>query len=325
MLPIAGALGRDASFILEGRLPERPLLPLYEELARHGCKLSPQGSNPFHIEGTLAPGGYILDAGVSSQFISGLLFALPLLEGESELKLSGRMESYPYIELTIGMLEAFGVKAPFDGAAFLIPGGQSYRSPGELQVEGDWSNAAFWLSAGAIGDENGSVTCEGLDPQSHQGDRAITDILARFGANVSIGSSSVTVSGGELHGIEIDARDIPDLVPVLAVVGAVAAGTTVISSAGRLRGKESDRLAAVSGILRELGADIRETDDGLIIHGGALLKGGRVSSWNDHRIAMAAAIAATVCSAPVTIHGAETVGKSYPGFFDDLRVLGGST
>jgi len=324
MLPIVGALGREASFILKGRLPERPLSPLYEELVRHGTELSPQGSVPFRASGRLAPGRYSLDAGVSSQFISGLLFALPLLGGDSELRLTGQAESFPYIELTLAMLEIFGVKTEFKDNVFYIPGAQTYCSPGRARVEGDWSNAAFWLSAGAIGE--GSVTCTGLNLRSRQGDRAVMEILAKFGARIEVkeSDSTVTVSGGKLRGIEIDARDIPDLVPILAVVGARAEGKTVIRNAARLRTKESDRLAAVSAVLRALGANADETDDGLVIHGGKAFKGGQVSSCGDHRIVMAATIGATVCEGPVVIQGAQAVNKSYPGFFDDLRSLGGS-
>jgi len=322
LLPVVCALGQSASFLPQGRLPQRPLSPLYEELIRHGCNLSPPGAVPFQVTGQLIPGRYELDAGVSSQFISGLLFALPLLGEDSELHLSGQVESYPYIELTIAMLEVFGIQLEFDGAVFAISGNQVFRSPGELNVEGDWSNAAFWLGAGAIG--TGIVTCTNLNLASRQGDRAFVDILKRFGARVEAGGSSVTVSGGQLRGIEIDARDIPDLAPIAAVNAAAAVGITVIRNAGRLRTKESDRLAATSAMLRSLGVDISETDDGLLIKGGAALKGGAVSSYGDHRIAMAAAIAATVCAGPVVIQGAEAVNKSYPGFFDDLRLLGGS-
>jgi 3-phosphoshikimate 1-carboxyvinyltransferase len=339
LLPLVCALGQNASFVLEGRLPQRPLSPLYEELVRHGCILSPQGANSFRAGGKLTSGVYSLDAGVSSQFISGLLFALPLLDGDSELRLSGQIESFPYIELTMSMLKTFGVKTGFNDAAFLIPGRQKYKSPGAVRVEGDWSNAAFWLTAGALGEN--SVTCEGLDLQSRQGDRAITDILSRFGARVEMSGRSVTVYGGKLRGIDIDARDIPDLVPVLAVAAAAAEGVTVIRNAGRLRGKESDRLAAVSSVLKNLGADehgcaahscsahscaVRITDDGLVINGGGgrILTGGQVSSWGDHRIAMAAAVASVLCREPVIIHGAEAVNKSYPCFFDDFRSLGGS-
>jgi 3-phosphoshikimate 1-carboxyvinyltransferase len=322
MLPIVGALGRKVCFIPKGRLPERPLSPLYEELVSHGAELSPQGSVPFHAAGWLKPGRYSLDAGVSSQFISGLLFALPLLDGDSELVLTGNAESFPYVELTVAMLEDFGIKADFSGEVFSIPGRQTYRSSSIVRIEGDWSNAAFWLGAGAIG--SGSITCVGLDLQSRQGDKAILDILAKFGAKVEMNDSAVTVSGGKLRGIEINAKDIPDLVPILAVIGAAAEGTTVIRNAGRLRTKESDRLVAVSAVLRALGADVSEMEDGLVLHGSAAFSGGEVSSYGDHRIAMSAAIAATVCAELVVIHGAEAVNKSYPGFFDDLRLLSGS-
>ncbi|MDR2733461.1 MAG: 3-phosphoshikimate 1-carboxyvinyltransferase [Spirochaetota bacterium] len=320
MLPIVCALGRRASFILEGRLPQRPLSPLYEELVRHGCELSPQGSTPFHAAGKLISGQYSLHAGVSSQFISGLLFALPLLDGASEIRLIGRAESFPYIELTLAMLEKFGIQIKFDGTVFSVPGGQKFRSPGTARVESDWSNAAFWLAAGAQGE---GVTCAGLSMESRQGDRAILDILSGFGARVETSDNAVTVSGGKLRGMTIDAEDIPDLVPILAVTAAAAEGETVIRNAARLRTKESDRLAAIASVLGGLGADICETEDGLCIHGGALT-GGEASSWGDHRIAMASAIAASIACGPVVIRGAEAVGKSYPGFFEDMRALGGS-
>ena len=305
LLPIAGALGLKASFALEGRLPKRPLSPLYEELARHGCELSPQGSNPFTTKGKLSPGSYALDAGVSSQFVSGLLFALPLLDRDSELRLTGSVESFPYIELTLAMLETFGVKICFEDMAFSIPGRQKYRSPGTVRIEGDWSNAAFWLCAGAI--PGNEIAVSGLDMGSRQGDKAVLGILERFGS--------------DLRGIDIDAADIPDLVPILSVVAAAAKGTTVIRNAGRLRIKESDRLAAVTDMLGSLGADIRETGDGLIIDGGRPLTGGTVSFWGDHRIAMSAAIAAVLCEEPVVIQGAEAVEKSYPAFFEERRRL----
>jgi len=322
LLPIVCALGKKTNFLLEGRLPERPISPLYEELSKKGCKLSPKGLNPFCTEGKLSPGIFELDAGVSSQFISGLLFALPLLEADSKIHLKGRVESFPYIEMTLAMLEIFKIKIEFKENIFYIKGNQKYISPEKLRIEGDWSNAAFWLAAAALGEN--AVTCEGLDLQSKQGDKAVINILEKFGANIKKHGSSVTVSGGKLRGAEIDARDIPDLVPVLAVAACAAQEQTVIRNAGRLRIKESDRLEAVSSVLRALGADIRVTDDGLIINGGSSLTGGEVSSWGDHRMAMSAAVASILCSQQVVIKDAQAVNKSYPGFFDDFRLLGGS-
>jgi len=310
LLPIVGALGHKASFLLKGRLPERPLSPLYEELIRNGCKMSPQGSNPFTIEGQLKPGKYILDAGISSQFISGLLFALPLLDEDSEIHLTGNIESFPYIELTVAMLEKFNIKSNFENMIFSVPGNQIYRSPATVYVEGDWSNAAFWLCADAI--PGNEITVSGLDMNSKQGDKTVLEILSRFGNDPG---------EKKLHGIEIDATDIPDLVPILSVVAASAEGTTIIRNAGRLRIKESDRLAAVTDMLGTLGADIKETEDGLIINGGKPLTGGTVSSHGDHRIAMSAAIAAVLCTGPVVIQGAEAVNKSYPTFFEERRRL----
>jgi 3-phosphoshikimate 1-carboxyvinyltransferase len=321
ILPIAGALGLNAAFRLEGRLSERPLTPLYEELVRHGCTLSPQGSNPFCISGQLKSGNYTLDAGVSSQFISGLLFALPMLNSNSEIRLKGKLESKPYIDLTVTMLEKFGIEIEFQDNVFFISGNQRYKSPEKVYVEGDWSNSAFWLCAGAI--SQNQITVTGLDLQSKQGDRAVVEILERFGAKIERGDDSVTVARGALHGIGIDARDIPDLVPILSVVAAAAKGTTIIRNAERLRIKESDRLAAVTDVLTKLGANIREKEDGLEIRGGVPLKGRAVSSWNDHRIAMSAAIAAALCEEPVVIQGAEAVDKSYPKFFEDYKSLGG--
>jgi len=322
LLPIVGALGRDASFSMTGRLPERPLSPLYEELTHHGCRMSAQGSIPYQITGWLAPGRFALPANVSSQFISSLLFSLPLLRGTSYLHLYGEAESSPYIDMTSAMLKLFGIEVGFDDGVYTVPGKQVHKSPGIIHLEGDWTSTAYWLSAGAI--SGGSVTCTGLNHQSLQGDRLITDILARFGARISTTDSSVSASAGILQGTEIDARNIPDLVPILAAVGAVAEGDTVIRNAGRLRFKESNRLLNTGLMLRSFGVDIDETTDGLIVHGGASLRGSSVSTYGDHRIAMSAAILAAVSAETVVLSGAEAVNKSHPCFYDELRGLGAS-
>lgn len=320
MLPVMAALGHRSVFFPEGRLPERPLTPLYEEMESHGCRLSPQGSVPFVLEGQLKPGTYRIPGNVSSQYISGLLFALPILDGDSRILIEGKLESAGYVNMTLKVLADFGIKVNVTDEGYEIPGGQHYQGPAVYQVEGDWSNGCFWLVAGAL-DEEG-LTVSGLDLNSLQGDKKIVDILRDMGADVTIGPNGITVKGGSLHGITIDAAQIPDMVPILAVAALAAEGRTEIKGAGRLRIKESDRLATVTQVLTNLGGDIEELAEGLIIKGGKVLKGGTADSHNDHRIAMMAAIASIICEGKVTIRGADAVKKSYPGFYDDLAMLG---
>jgi len=328
LLPVCGALGYNVSFEMSGRLPSRPLSDLYNEMMSHGCRLSAPGSSPLTCEGQLTDGTYILPGNITSQFISGLLFALPLLSGESIIQIDGVLESRPYIDMTLDALRSFGITIIERKQLFYIPGYQTFCSPQTVHVEGDWSNAAFWLSAGAIGknfdSSAGAVTCTGLKLNSRQGDKAIVDLLKRFGANVVCENDSVTVSTGKLKGIDIDASDIPDLVPVLAAVATISEGKTIIYNAGRLRMKESDRLNTVATTLSTLGADITETEDGLEIIGKKVLTGGEIKSFGDHRIAMTAAVVSAACAENVIIRDAEAVKKSYPGFFNDFNdILGG--
>ena len=321
LLPLCGALGLSVAFDMRGRLPERPLGALGEQMTSRGCILSSSGISPLTCKGQLKSGTYTLPGNISSQFVSGLLIALPLLSGESVISLTDALESRPYVNMTLDTLRLFGISIyEEDTQTFRIPGGQHFHSPGNVKAGGDWSNAAFCLSAGAIENE---VTCTGLDINSKQGDRAIVELLANFGAHVKYDIDTVTVTTGVLRGIEIDAADIPDLVPALAVVASTAEGKTIIRNAGRLRIKESDRLHTVTMLLSALGADITETEDGLIIIGKKTLTGGVTESFGDHRIVMTAAILSAVCADPVIIQGAEAVRKSYPGFFDDFRSLGG--
>lgn len=317
LLPVAAALGLDAEFLMEGRLPQRPLAPLDAQLAAHGAVLTRPQPEILRCTGQLTPGNYVLPGDVSSQYISGLLFALPLLDAPSTLTVTGKIESAPYIEMTLDALRQFGISVTREDSVFHIPA-CGYRSPGKAVVEGDWSNAAFWLCAGAL---RQPVTVTGLNHDSLQGDRAIVELLAAFGAEVTQSGDSVTVRPAPLQAMEIDAAAIPDLVPVLSVVAAAAQGTTRIFNAQRLRLKESDRIASVKAMLENLGAKAEETADGLLIHGGMPLQGGTVDSCNDHRIAMAGAVASTICQNPVTILGAEAVEKSYPGFWSDHAQL----
>lgn len=318
LLPVVAALGIECDIYMHGRLPERPLSPLYELLTSNGVSLSPQGSNPLHVSGRLKSGDYSIAGNISSQFISGLLFALPFTDGNSTLTMTGKLESTPYITMTEQALEIFGAGISNVGNMFYIPHKQRLTTPKEVVVGGDWSNAAFFLCAGAISQSR--VTVEGLDLGSAQGDREIINILKRMGAAISRLGNCITVSRADLFGIEIDASQIPDLVPVISVVASVAMGKTRIYNASRLRLKESDRIQSVCQMLTALGADITETDDGMIIHGKSKLTGGTVSSCNDHRIAMSAAVASLVCKNPVTVEGIEAVNKSYPAFLSDFIV-----
>ena len=313
LLPVAAALGVEATFHMEGRLPQRPLFPLDRELEAHGAALTRPTDTTLTVSGRLTPGDYHLPGDVSSQYISGLLFALPLLAGPSTLTVSGPIESAPYLQLTEAALRQFGVAPQWHPPVYdLAPG--RYHSPGAAAVEGDWSNAAFFLAAGA--------TVTGLDLQSRQGDRAILWLLQRFGAAVAQYEDTAAVELGKLTAQDIDAAAIPDLVPVLAVLAANAQGTSRIYNAARLRLKESDRLSTVAALLRNLGGKVEITADGLTIEGTGLT-GGVVDSYFDHRIAMAAAVAATSAHGPVVLRNAQAVEKSYPGFWADFQALGG--
>lgn len=319
LLPVVAALGCGGEFHRKGRLPSRPLSPLYEELVRGGVTLSPAAEEPLRVSGRLVPGGYRIRADVSSQFISGMLFALPLL-GDSTLTLTGHKESAPYIDMTLDTLSRFSVayRAEENRFVFDRTDGAPYRSCGKVTAGGDFSNAAFFLTLGAIG--KNPVTVTGLMPDTRQGDRAVLTVLRSFGARVEEDGSRVTVFPSRLCGTDISAEQIPDLVPVLAVAAATAQGTTVIRGAARLRLKESDRLKSVAAMLTALSVRVSETEDGLCITGG-VVGGGTVSSAGDHRIAMSAAVAAAAATGPVVIQGAEAVRKSYPDFFSDYRTL----
>lgn len=344
ILPIVAALGRKAAVTGAGRLAERPLSPLSDVLRAAGVSLSEEGVFPLHVAGRIGVGDYAIAGNVSSQFVGGLLYALSLQPRESgsraavsTLELTGTVESAPYIRMTVEVLRAFGVEVEVshDERKYVVRGADASGllvSPGAAQVEGDWSNAAFWLVAGAVGGIGtkgiSDITVTGLKPDSAQGDRAVAAILERMGAEVRVAGDAVTVrppENGRLHGLTVDAAQIPDLVPVLSVAAACAEGVTTFVNAGRLRIKESDRLATTAAMLRSLGVEVTEGETTLTVAGraGRPLTGGTVSGANDHRIVMAAAVAATVASGPVVIEGARAARKSYPDFFRDYAALGG--
>ena len=320
LLPQAGALGTEAVFHRKGRLPQRPLRPLDEELRSHGMKLREEGE-ALYASGKLAAGDYTLPGNVSSQFISGLLMALPQLPGDSRLTVTGDLESAGYVAMTEDALAESGIRWQRTGQVWSIPGGQRFHPPRLCQVEGDWSNAAFFLCAGAL--SRRGVTVEGLSLRSSQGDQAVLRLLRRFGAEVTEREGAVTVRSGMLHGITVDAGPIPDLIPTLSVVAAASVGDSRMENARRLRDKESDRLEGTAALIRDLGGSARVEGDTLIIHGRGGLRGGNASVLGDHRLAMAAAIAACACRESVTVDDSRCVEKSYPRFWEDFRQLKG--
>lgn len=315
MMCVAAGLGLCARFEGCDRLFQRPLEPLVEALTSHGIVISRDENNRIIQSGRAFPGDYSITGSVSSQFISGLLLMLPLCGGGS-VTVTGEFESKPYVDLTASAMAESDIVVNCDGRTYNVRGRYDLR---DCSVEGDWSNAAFWLVSGAVG---GDVTLKGINMSSAQGDREVTEVLSRFGAKLRINEDEISCMGGELSGTRIDVRDIPDSVPILAVMAAGAKGTTCITGAKRLRLKESDRLKTVTDMINNLGGNAEIVDDGIIVEGTGTLRGGVVDACRDHRIAMSAAIAAAICHAPVIIEGAEAVNKSYPGFFDDMKSLG---
>ena len=302
LLPVVAALGTQATFIGHGRLPQRPNAPLVAALRAHGAVID-SDLLPMTVCGPLTGGLWTLPGDVSSQYVTGLLFALPLLDGDSVIRLTTPLASAAYVDMTLQALRQFGIDIEATSDGWRIPGRQRYRTPGEVIVEGDWSAAAFWLAANALGAQ---IDVKDLDPDSVQGDRAVASLLGQTA---------------------IDATHVPDLVPALAVAAARLNQRTTVTGAARLRLKESDRLQSVAEMLAALGHDCAVTADGLIIDGGAPkpceAEIRTVNGANDHRIVMAAAVAAAFSDRPVRILGAQAVEKSYPDFFRDFEALGG--
>ena len=303
LLPVASALGINAEFIGHGRLPERPMSALNNALRENGAVISADNL-PIKVSGQLHSGVFRVPGNISSQFISGLLFALPLLEGDSEIVIEGKRESVGYIDMTLDTLRSFSINIEETPSGYKIKGPQKYIEPDSPRVQGDWSNAAFFLCAGALGGE------------------AVVSILKDFSADVKCGDM-ISVRGNGLRGIKIDISQCPDLFPTLAATACAALGDTIFTNAARLRIKESDRIEAVEKMINSLGGSAESTEDSLTVHGTGTLPGGEVDSFNDHRIVMAAAVAACICEKTVIIHDAQAVNKSYPNFFEDYRKLGG--
>lgn len=309
IIPVAAALGTTATLNGHAKLPQRPITPYTREFPSKGVTFEPQSGLPITLTGKLRAGEYNLEGDVSSQFITGLMLALPMCEEDSVIKLTSPLQSKPYADMTIAALKKFGIdirEMSLSGLPiYLIKGGQKYK-PCRTAVEGDYSQAAFFFTANALGSE---VKVTNLDPNSVQGDKAILDIIASC--------------GNDMKPFTADVADIPDLVPILAVLGSFTKGTSKIVNAARLKLKESDRLTCVANALNAIGGKVTAGDDFLTMEHIDTFTGGEVDSCKDHRIVMAAAIAATASDAPVIIHGAEDVKKSYPRFFDDFKSLGG--
>lgn len=322
LLPVAAALGTDAAFRMEGRLPDRPVRPVTDLLSAMGAEVSRPEKHLLRVRGPIRGGDFPIAGNVSSQFVTGLLFALPLLPGPSRVLVEGRLESKDYVNMTIDIMNRCGFSVRRQHNVYTASPGRGHLPKDGITVEGDWSCGAFWLCAGAL--LPGGLTITGLDPASVQGDRAVLKLLKAFGAEIEETSADITVRRGALRGISIDASGTPDLIPCLAPVAASAAGVTAVTGAGRLRLKESDRLSAIAAVLRTLGARVETTMDTLTITGGERLTGGTVSAAGDHRIAMTAALASLVAGQSVTIAGAECVKKSYPSLWEDWKALSGA-
>ncbi len=326
LLPVAMTVCGDISVTGAGRLPARPIGTLVEAMSAHGVQFS-QDRLPLRAAGTLTGGSYSIEGNISSQFLSGLLMALANCGEPGEIRLTTPLQSAAYVDMTLDTLRLFGAKIDVSAnesglLKYTVHPGRLHM-PNDLTVDGDWSNAAFWLAAPTLrADSESPVTVTGLAADSTQGDRAIWDILRDTGAELSNENNAFTVKAAQNRPLVAEMERIPDLLPILAVKAAFADGSSEFVKAERLRLKESDRLAATAQLLRDLGGAAEEHPDGLSVHGGQL-RGGTVDSMNDHRLVMAAAVAATACAEPVRILGAEAVNKSYPGFFADFRALGG--
>ncbi len=320
LIPLSLVLSEGGRFFTKGRLGDRPLGPYEVAFAKQGITFE-KAPGSIRVSGKLAPGQFELPGDVSSQFVTGLLLSLPLLDGDSEIILTTPPESEGYIDLTIQTMADFGVHVRRPSRQwFEIPGGQSYQA-GNYQVEGDYSQAAVLLCANALGS---GIALKGLREDSLQGDRAVMELLTRMGARLIREGDALSIAGGALKGIVIDGGAFPDILPMMALTCCLAKGESRIENAGRLRLKECDRLAATVEDLSKLGADIRAEGDAMVIHGRESLQGGvSVDSHNDHRMAMMLSISALYCREPIQLTDPGCVAKSWPGYWEDYISLGG--
>ena len=323
LVPISLLFDGMTKFVGRGNLGKRPLDTYYNIFKQQGIKYNTvDGILDLMVKGHLSSGEFTLPGNISSQFITGLLFTLPLLDGDSKIIISTELESKGYIDLTLSCMKDFGINIENNNyEEFIIKGNQGYVSR-DYRVEGDYSQGAFYLCADALGSQ---VDVRDLRSDSLQGDKEVIDILERMGAKFNYGDNLSCEASDGLVSTVIDGSQCPDIIPVISLVAALSKGTTEVINAGRLRIKECDRLKAVATELNKLGANIEEKEEGLVIHGVQELEGGvEVWSWKDHRIAMTLAIAATRCKKPIIIKDYDCVAKSYPKFFEDYKMLGGA-
>ncbi len=329
IIPIAAALGGRWRFTGRGRLPQRPIGVYGQLLPEHGVAFRSQGGLPLEIEGRLTPGLYSLPGNISSQFVTGLLMALPLLPGDSRIELTSPLESRGYVDMTLAILRDCGLCLPDSGQGWQTPGNQVY-SLGEYTVEGDWSQAAFFLNLAALSPQGAAVRLAGLDRNSLQGDRACVEVFGRFGLDIwwengvlAAQNQHPDVPFGGLRGQKLDVSQITDMVPAASVCGALSQGETRFVNAGRLRLKESDRLAAMEAAINALGGQARAEGDELVIQGVERFAGGLAQGQNDHRVLMALAGAGLRSAGPVRVTDPWSIQKTYPNFYRDLKSLGG--
>ena len=323
LIPLGILSNEKIIFTGSGKLVERPLDPYFEIFNKKGIEYKAFNDKinlPLEINGKLKSGIYSLVGNISSQFISGLLFSLPLCDGNSIIEITTKLESESYINLTLDALKKYGIEIINENhKRYIVKGNQKYKNI-ETSVEGDYSQGAFWLVAGALSENIKSI---GLGFGSIQGDQKIVDILKEMNVNLKISENKIISMESKTRGTIIDGSDCPDIIPILTVLASVSEGVTKIINSERLRYKECDRLTAIATELNKIGADIQELSDGLIINGKKSLKGGEVSCWNDHRIAMSLAIASIKCNEKLILRGTECVEKSYPEFWKDFVSLGG--
>ncbi len=318
-IPFSQALGNFTTFEGEGRLPERPLDVYFDLFREKGLSYSHgEAYLPLKVEGRLFGGSFTVRGDISSQFITGLMLSAPLFSRPAKITVLEPFESKPYVDITLKMLQDFGVEATEQGNCYIVPNQLPTRK--EYTVEKDWSQAAFFLCGGAI---NGEITLTGMNPDSPQGDKEILSILRAFGADLSVDGQAVHIRKSQLRGTEVDVHNVPDLVPVLSVLACYAKGKTRLSNAGRLRLKESDRLAAMHSELKKVGAHITMGTDYLEIEGGYPLTGAEICSHNDHRIAMAMAVCSLGTSGDILLIDPHCIDKSYPSFYEDFKKAGG--